>query len=81
MWLYVCVVLGVIAKSLLFLTTVNNGNRGGAAVLAVGAHIEEQMLKLQMLKHRRQRRRSRGWSVGPAEAERVNLQPGLTNAL
>ena len=38
--------------------------------------IEEQMLKLQMLKRRRQRRRSRGWSVGPAEAERVNLQPG-----
>ena len=37
-------------------------------------NIEEQMLKLQMLKRRRQRRRSRGWSVGPAEAERVNLQ-------
>ena len=35
-------------------------------------NIEEQMLKLQMLKHRRQRRRSRGWSVGPTEAERVN---------
>ena len=37
-------------------------------------NIEEQMLKLQMLKRRRQRRRSRGWSVQPAEAERVNLQ-------
>ena len=35
-------------------------------------NIEEQMLKLQMLKHNRQRTRSRGWSVGPAEAERVN---------
>jgi len=33
-------------------------------------NIEEQMLKLQMLKHRRQRRRSLGWSVRPAEAER-----------
>jgi len=41
-------------------------------------NIEKQMLKLQMLKHSRQRRRSRGWSVGPAEAERVNEaeQPG-----
>ena len=38
-------------------------------------NIEEQMLKLQMLKRGRQRRRSRGWSVRPAEAERVNLQP------
>jgi len=33
-------------------------------------NIEEKMLKLQMLKHRQQRRRSRGWSVGPVEAER-----------
>ena len=32
-------------------------------------NIEEKMLKLQMLKHRRQRRRSRGWSVRPSEAE------------
>jgi len=31
-------------------------------------NIEEQMLKLQMLKRRRQKRRSRGWSVRPAEA-------------
>jgi len=37
-WLCVCVVSGVIAESLLFLlVTVNNGNRGGAAVFAVGA--------------------------------------------
>jgi len=39
-------------------------------------NIEEKMLKLQMLKRRRQRRRLRG-SVGPAEAERVNLQHWL----
>ena len=51
-------------------------------------NIEEQMLKLQMLKRRRQRRRSRGRSVRPAEAGNgsiyntdceftgVNLQPG-----
>ena len=37
-------------------------------------NIEEQMLKLQMLKRRRQRRHLRGWSVRPAEAERMNLQ-------
>ena len=41
-WLCVCVVSGVIAESLLFfqsqLTTVNNGNWGGAAVFAVGVH-------------------------------------------
>jgi len=41
-WLCVCVVSGVIAESLSFfrsqLTTVNNDNRGGAAVFAVGAH-------------------------------------------
>ena len=41
-------------------------------------NIEEQLLKLQMLKRRRQRRRSQGWSVRPAEAEeRVNLQHWL----
>ena len=39
-------------------------------------NIEEQMLLLQMLKRRRQRRLWRDWSVQPAEAERVNLQPG-----
>ena len=39
-------------------------------------NMEEQMFELQMLKRRRQRRRLRGGSVGPAEAERVNLQPG-----
>ena len=45
--------------------------------------IEEQMLKLQMLKHRQQRRCLRGWSVQPAEAGNggiyntgVNLLPG-----
>ena len=35
-------------------------------------NIEEQMLKLQMLKRRRQRRRWWGWSVRPVEAEQVN---------
>ena len=40
-------------------------------------NIEEQMLKLKMLKNRRQRRRSRGWCVRPAEAEQVNLQHWL----
>ena len=56
-------------------------------------NIEKQMLKLQMLKHRRQRRRSWGWPVRPTEARNgwiyntgceftgVNLQPGWTNAL
>ena len=39
-------------------------------------NIEEQMLKLQMLKHRRQRRRLRR-SLRPAEAERVNVQHWL----
>jgi len=31
-------------------------------------NIEEQMLKLQMLKHKQKRRRSRGWSERPVEA-------------
>ena len=42
MWLCVCVVSGVITNPCFFfrsqLTTVNNGNRGGAAVFAVEAH-------------------------------------------
>ena len=42
-------------------------------------NIEEQMLILHMLKRRRQRRRLRRWSVGPAEAEPVNLQHWFTH--
>ena len=34
-------------------------------------NIEEQMLKLQMLKHSRQRRRLRRWSVGPLNRLRL----------
>ena len=54
-------------------------------------NIEEQMLIVQMLKHRRQKRRLRRWSLRPLYRSRlgtgefttlvVNLQPGWTNAL
>ena len=92
-WLCDCVVSGVIAESLLFPpVTVNNSKqwqpRWSSCLQLQLINIEEQMLKLQMLKHRRQRKRLRRWSVRPAEAERVNLQhcsptegPGRTNAL
>ena len=69
---------GVIAESLLFLpVTVNNSKQWKPVeqlyLQLELINIEEQMLKLQMLKRRRQRRRSRGWSVQPAEAEQPVL--------
>jgi len=78
------VLSGVLAESLLFLpVTVNNSKQWQPVeqlyLQLELINIEEQMLKLQTLKRRRQRRRSRGWSVGPAEAERVNLQHWFTH--
>ena len=74
-WLYVCVVSGVIAESLHFPPVTVNNSKQATEVEQLYLqleliNIEEKMLKLQMLKHSRQRRRLGRWSVGPAEAER-----------
>jgi len=60
-WLCVCVVSGVIAESLLFPPVTVNNSKHATEVEQLYLqleliNIEEKMLKLQMLKHRRQRR-------------------------